>query len=243
SLVMQNIKTAFPNLSDKEAAAIGLASFRNFAMTGLEVFQSRYTDIAANIEAEGAEHLTAAVAQGNGVYILCCHLGNWEAMGAAINRRYAPTYVIVKKVGSPNVDRFVNEIREHNQFRVIIRRKKGDGARQILETIKRGDAVGFVMDQARPSEPKLPFFGVPAKTNTSFAALHQKRPAPIVAGYMIRTAFGRHKMFFLPALELPADPDPKKEILDRSVFFNSVVEYMVRQAPEHYFWLHNRWKN
>lgn len=243
ALVIRNIKTAFPELSDQAANAIGLASFRNFVMTGLEFFQSRTNDITANIEFENPEIYESALKKGQGIYILCCHLGNWEAMGAAMNRRFGPTYVVVKKVGSPNVDRFVNELREYNQFRIITRRKKGDGARQILEAINHGEAVGFVMDQARPSEPKLPFFGVPAKTNTSFAALLHKKPAPVVPSYMVRSSFGKHKIYFLPELDLPTHPDPKAENLVRSTYFNTIVEKMVRRSPETYFWLHNRWKS
>ena len=102
-------------------------------------------------------------------------MGNWEAMGAAW-ALVTPAHVLVKKVGSSSVDRFVSELRDRNGFLTVKRKKKGDGFSAIRDVLARGEIVGFVMDQARPGEPKLPFFGRPAKTNTSFAAIWRQDP-------------------------------------------------------------------
>ncbi|MCX6128205.1 MAG: lysophospholipid acyltransferase family protein, partial [Proteobacteria bacterium] len=117
-----------------------------------------------------------------------------------------------------------------------------DGMKGIREVLDRGEIVGFVIDQARPGEPRLPFFGTPAQTNTSFAAIWHRRQAPIVPGYMHRTAFGEHVLEFEKPLHLDVSKDRANDILQHSELFNTVVERAVRKYPEHYFWLHNRWK-
>ncbi len=241
-LVLNNLALAFPEKSEAERVAIGRASMKNFALTALEFFRSQGTDIAARIEIRGVEHARAALEQGSGIYILCFHLGNWEAMGAAVTRMIAPAYVLVKKVGGTSVDRFVSELREKNGFLTVKRRKKGDGYAAIKEILGRGEIVGFVMDQARPGEPKLPFFGRPAKTNTSLAAIRQRVPGPVVPSYILRTGPSQHVVEFFPELKLEESGDAGRDVLEHSTKFNAIVEACVRKAPEQYFWMHNRWK-
>ena len=98
------------------------------------------------------------------------------------------------------------------------------------------------MDQARPGEPKLPFFGHPAKTNTSFAAICRRFRAPIVPSFVLRQSFNRHVQYFLPEVSLEYTGDTDADILKQSTEFNAVVETCIRRCPEQYFWLHNRWK-
>ena len=191
-------------------------------------------------------NLKAAEKKGQGVYILCFHMGSWEAMGAAMSTHLVPTHVIVKKVGSESVNRFVSQTRLKNRFYFFERKKKGDAFRGILKVLKNKEAVGFAFDQARPGEPRLPFFGKPAKTNTSLAAIQLRAEAPIVPGYAIQHSPFKHKVYFLPevVLEQPSENMTTEElILERSKQFNKIVESVVRKHPEHYFWMHNRWKD
>jgi Kdo2-lipid IVA lauroyltransferase/acyltransferase len=243
SLMLRNIDTAFgTSKSAQEKEQIARESILNFILSIFETMISIRKPIADRIEVRGGEHLRAALAEGRGVYILCFHLGNWEAMGAKVTRAFKPAYVLVKKVGGQGTNRFVERLRFKNGFYWIRRDRKGDGMRGIREVLDRGEIVGFVIDQARPGEPRLPFFGTPAKTNTSFAAIWSRRPAPVVPGYMHRTAFGEHVMEFEPALNLTSSENRSDDILKHSEHFNRVVEGAVRKYPEHYFWLHNRWK-
>jgi KDO2-lipid IV(A) lauroyltransferase len=69
-----------------------------------------------------------------------------------------------------------------------------------------------------------------------------RQPAPIVPAVIRRTAFGHHTIRFLPQLELPNLPDRDEDILAKSLAFNKAVENIIRQAPDQYFWFHNRWK-
>lgn len=240
--VLNNLQIAFPDMSVQQRVRLGRLSLYHFVLTGLEFLRSARTDIAADIEVLGLEHMQQALAQGQGAYVLCFHLGNWEAMGSRYTRLIGPSYILVKKVGSGGVERFVNELREKNDFLWVKREKKGDGAKAIKDILGRGEVVGFVIDQSRPGEPKLPFFGHPAKTNTSLAALWHKYPAPIVPSYIIRKGASRHVLNILAPLSLVSSGDEAADILTHSTLFNSVVEECVRRHPEQYFWMHNRWK-
>lgn len=242
-LVLNNIATAMgPQISHREKVNIGYHSLFHFILTALEFLAERQGGLGDGVRFEGEEHLQAALKQGKGAYILCIHLGSWEAMCSAMTRRIKPSHVIVKKVGSEGTNRFILNLRQRNGFNSVARRKKGDGMKAIRQILGKGEVVGFVMDQARPGEPLLPFFGRPAKTNTSFAAIWQKAPAPIIPAFIKREAYGKHTLTFREELSVDqflSEPDP---VLAMSKYFNSVVESMILEAPEQYFWMHNRWK-
>jgi Kdo2-lipid IVA lauroyltransferase/acyltransferase len=242
-LIMKNLRIAFgKEKSEGELEAIGRASVYNFFLTIFEFLRSVKIDIARDVSIEGDEHIKGALAKGQGVYILCMHLGNWEAMGAAVSRQICPAYVLVKKVGGASVNRFVDELREKNKFYTVKRKSRGDGFRAIKDTLARGEIIGFVMDQARPGEPRVPFFGAPAKTNTSLAAIWRRAEAPIVPAYIERFGIGKHRVTFLPEVTLVKTADESADVLSHTQKFNEVVERCVTRRPEQYFWMHDRWK-
>ena len=221
---------------------IGYKSIFSFLHTEMEFLASRGGRLAEKVSFVGKEHLENALGKGSGAYVLCIHMGSWEAMGAAMTKEIETTNVVVKKVGGPKTDAYITWLRELNGFRIIKRKKKGDAFKGIKETISDNKIVGFVMDQARPGEPYLPFFGHPAKTNTSLAAILQRCPAPVIPGYCERFSDGKYRVEFLEPLELKSTGDSKLDIIENSKIFNFTVEKMIRKCPEQYFWLHNRWK-
>ncbi len=242
-LILNNLQIAFgKEKSAEELEKIGRESVYHFLCSLFEIMYSAKNKIHEDIQIIGKENLDRALAPQKGAYVICCHVGNWEAMGAAYTHSLTPAHVIVKKIGVPSVNRFIEETRDRIGFRYVKREKKGDAYRQIGQILGRNEIVGFVMDQARPGEPRLPFFGTPAKTNTSFAAIWRRTPAPIVPSFIVRRAFNKHTLYVWPEIAVTTTNDDKADILSHSQQFNNTVEAMIRQAPEQYFWMHNRWK-
>lgn len=242
-MMMRNLDIAFPDqYSRAEKTRIARASFSHFLQTLFEVLISAKYPIDADVEVIGGELLTDALAQEKGVFIVAMHMGNWEAMGAVITKRFRPAYTVVKKVGSDGLNKYVEERRLANGLYWIGRERTGDAVRQMFKILKKGDIVGFIMDQARPGEPRLPFFSQSAKTNTSLAAIWGRRPAPVLVASMHRKVFGKHVLTIQGPLTMRVSENPDDDILFNAQMFNQQVEANVRLHPEHYFWFHNRWK-
>jgi KDO2-lipid IV(A) lauroyltransferase len=242
-LILDNLNIAFPTeYSSKKKDEIGYESVISFIYTELEFLAARNGALSETVRFEGEDKLLEALRQGKGVYVLCIHIGSWEATGAAITRKIKPAHVIVKKVGGPRTDHFIRSLREKNGFLSIKREKRGDAFKAISDILSRGEIVGFVMDQARPGEPHLPFFGRPAKTNTSFSGIWKKRPAPIVPCWSIRTSPGQYTVGFGDEIIPVVTGDEKADHIHNSIEFNRIVETLIRKCPSQYFWLHNRWK-
>lgn len=242
-VILRNLDIAFGSeKTSHEKRRIGRKSVYHFVLTIIEFFRSPYHDIAANIEIRGRDQVDQALAKAKGAYVICFHIGSWEAHSPAVTRYIQPVHIVVKKVGGFAVNRFVETLRRHNRFLWIKRQRKGDAFRSMKEILARNEIVGFVFDQARPGEPRLDFFGKPAKTNTSFAAIRRQMPAPVLTSFARRVSLGRHIVEFGPELSFPETDDVAQDILDHSSMINQVVADVIRRYPEHYFWFHNRWK-
>lgn len=242
-IINSNLEKAFgEKYSIQERDRVGFKSLCSFIQTELELLGSRSGKLGDSVTIKGREHIDKAISDGKGAYILCLHLGSWEAMGSAMNRQIGPTHVIVKNVGGAKTDKYFRWIRKKNGFISVERKRKGDAFRAIKRVLGDNQLLGFVMDQSRPGEPKLPFFGHPAKTNTSLAAIWNRIPAPIIPGYCVRTGPGEYEVTFEPELEIIDTGDTKSDVIENSKLFNGVVEKIIAKKPDQYFWVHNRWK-
>lgn len=244
-IIIKNLRYAFGSeLSEKEIKSLSCRSFRENILTFLDFLGASNGELAKYVKIHNRECLEGIINNGNGGLVLCAHLGNWEALGAAINRYVHPVHIIVKKVGSESVNRFVVETRIRNRFIPIDRSSgMGSASRTIFRAIKKNELVGFVMDQSRPGEPKVDFFNHPAKTNTGLATIAIKTKAPVIPMYIKRTGMGRYDAFIEEPLQLPIVEDYSQSVLDYTLIFNKELEKMIRKCPEQYFWMHDRWKD
>lgn len=242
-LILKNLDIAFrEHYSATQKRHLAQQSYYHFILTLLEFLWSYRNDIAGDITLRNKHFIEDALKENKGVYIICLHVGNWEAMGAMLNRTLVPTYAIIKELKSQGANQFLHELRAKNRFLTISKRKKGEGFQKIKAALSRGEIVGLVMDQTRPDSPRLPFFSQSAKTNVSMAAIWRKVPAPIIPAFIHRTNACSHILEFLPQVQLTMSADKEKDIIDHSLIFNQVVEQIIKVKPEQYFWLHDRWK-
>lgn len=243
NLMLENIAIAFPEMDSAARTRTARTSLYNVCLTMIEFLASNRRNIIKDLTIKNPEYAHEILRRGQGMYAVVTHMSNWEALGSGLTRLVTPTHVIVKKVGGPSMNRRVEDLRAHNDFLIIKRKKKGDAYAAIRKALAENQIIGFVMDQSRPGEPKLPFFGVPAKTNTSLAAIWGKCPAPVVPAMIHRIPGTRRlEIEFFPEIPLEKSADESADILQHSVKFNAAVETIIRRHPDQYFWMHARWK-
>ena len=242
-MILKNLTIVFADIkSTREIEIMGKKCFENFILTTLEALRGVRKNFIEHVEFENREVLDTILKRGLGAFILTWHGANWEVLAAAVGANIRPSVVPVKKVGSDQVNRFVTRFREKYRVRSLISLYKGHTTKEIIKTLKANELVGFMQDQARPGEPRMPFFSMPAKTNTSLAAIWRKHNAPVVPAYVVRTAPNRHRIYFMHELKLVLTEDADYDIRENTLQFNKVLETGILLNPEQYFWLHNRWK-
>lgn len=116
---------------------------------------------------------------------------------------------------------------------------RGDSARPILKKLKHQEVVGILPDQ-NSDESYVPFFGKPCGTVLGPAVLHMRTGAPLLPAYCVRLAPGKYKTIVLEAIDLENRCDSPEELMTQ---VNAALESVIRQYPEQWLWMHDRWKN
>ena len=58
----------------------------------------------------------------------------------------------------------------------------------------------------------------------------------------MRAGQGQHRLVFSQEIPVRRTGDLQQDIVENTRVFTQVLESYVRRYPEHWFWLHRRWK-
>lgn len=243
-VVERQISAAFPELSFKQVAELARRSYEHLGRSAIETALLPGLGQAGVLrlvsEVENWEVVERAHAAGRGVVIVAGHLGNWELSAAYVAARGVPLDVIVRKMGNPLFDRYLNQTREQLGVNVV---HDAQAVRHTPRALREGRAVGFVADQGVRglASTFVPFFGRPAKTPRGAAVFALRFGAPVIFVAALRKPDGSYLVGFE---EIPVvDSGDRERDVDAVVLrFTQVLEKWVRRAPEQYFWQHRRWR-
>jgi KDO2-lipid IV(A) lauroyltransferase len=242
---LNNLRTAFGHeKSEKEIHTIGIRVFQNLAMTLVDWIHMKHFN-SGNIEKivnlNGViERSQELLKEGKGLIFISGHLGNWELMGTIYGMFGFTGGVIGKRI----------YYEKYNEMIVGVRREKGvptfyqdENPRELLRQLRKGGVIGIVADQnvEKLEGVTVDYFGKPSYTPVSPIRLAQVSQAPILVGALIRED-GRYKVVY--------DEEPlrvSREIGDVEVtklteVWSKKLEKLVRQYPEQWVWMHDRWK-
>ncbi len=242
-MTMENISMAL-GLQSGEAKKLSRCVFKHLGLTLVEMLRlPALTDrfIEEQIAVEGYENYLEAKAEGKGVLLLAAHLGNWELMGAAHCRKGEALHVVYKKPKNPYVDRFIYGLRKRSGIETIPHR---NAAKKIFAALKKGEDVGILLDQHTLAKEAMiiDFFGQPAATNYGLALIALKTGAPVVPIFLVRAKGGGYRCIYEKPIYLTKSEDLKKDRKRATITFTKIIEEKIREYPEQWFWLHDRWK-
>jgi len=241
----RNLKLALPELDAAAREQIVRGVFANLGRLLAEFCQLpklNAQNVSGLVIYDGYENFGNALALGKGVLFLTAHYGAWELCPYAHALYGHPLKFVVRPIDNPLVDQLVNRYRIGSGNQVI---EKRNSLKEILVTLKRGEAVGILIDQNTFREAGVfaPFFRVPACTTTSLATIAMRTGAAIVPGVLIWDEHLRkHRLRFEPAVSLVETGNPQEDILANTTRCNQVLEDLVRKHPDQWFWVHRRWK-
>lgn len=220
-------------------------SFRNLGQCLLEFLALNrliVDQINPMIRIEGEEYLKEAVSRGRGVILLTAHMGNWEIGGVAIAKRYGPLGVVAAPMYDPWVDATVIGIRKRWNIQTVLRADPR-APRQILSLLRQGGILGIFIDQnTRVEGLEVPFFGREAYTPSGPATLALRTGAAVIMGFMVRQSDRRHVFVIKKPIELSRTGNKEEDVRINTALFTSVVEEAVRENPDQWIWMHDRWK-
>ena len=239
-----NLRLAFPDWTDRERRRTLFGTFRGFGrmMADFASFpRLNRTNISELMVYEGFEHYARAQEQGRGVIFLTAHFGNWELSSFAHSMYGHTINFTVRPMDNPLLDEVITRYRCLSGGRPV---DKNDFARRALHALKRGEAVGVLMDTNMLAGEGIfvEFFGRLACTTSAPARLARKTGAALVLGLTLwDSKLGKYRLHFEPVDWIPA-ADPEEEIRTNTANFTRLIENCIRRHPDQWFWVHRRWK-
>ena len=243
-IVLHNLRRSFPEKDTNEIIKIAKGVYRHFAMVAAEFFNLPYINkenIHKWVEVEGLENAQAALAKGKGALSIVAHFGNWELLTIAIPMQIRPMYIVYRPLDNPVIDNMVEYVRTMQGNELI---PKGGSGKRIMELLKENQIIGILSDQnvAAYEGVFVDFFGRPACTGVGLAVMAMRSDAPVVPVFMARQKSGKYKLIIKPAIEAVCTDNYEADLQVNTQRFTKIVEEIVREYPEQWFWFHQRWK-
>jgi KDO2-lipid IV(A) lauroyltransferase len=242
-IALANLAIAFPKKSADECRVIARSMFQHFGRLLLELL--KYSSLPrdeqiALVDWEGEERVRLALAQGKGILFCTGHFGFWEQQALAHAIKFEPMAVMARPLDNPKLHDLLEDIRTSNSNEVVYRR---GAVRKALRLLGEGRGVGILIDQHMTSADAIhvDFFGRPAATTSTLAALALRTGAPVIPLFAFPLPGGRYRMIYEPPVEPPphASEDAVREFTQRCT---DVLEMYVRRNPELWLWMHRRWR-
>ncbi|HHS7963046.1 TPA: lysophospholipid acyltransferase family protein [Legionella pneumophila] len=118
--------------------------------------------------------------------------------------------------------------------------------KKINQALRNKELVLFTLDQHAKLENKsgiaVEFFGLHAGTYRSLAFFAHKHQTPVVpvSGYRLHN--GKHVIKFHPEIEWEFHVDKEQAIYRNTLRYNQMLEKLILEYPEQWWWVHRRWK-
>jgi KDO2-lipid IV(A) lauroyltransferase len=242
-VVVANLTAAFRGeKSDAEIRQIAHDNYRQFARTMMELLLfPRFSkdDLAVMVTFENLHLIEAAHKAGKGAVLVGAHFGNWELMGAALAQHYPVTFVVGQQQNT-RVDDLLNSFRTGKGIKLIPLKF---ALRGVMKSLKNNEFIAILADQdAHEHGAFVPFFGRLASTPKGPAMFALRAGCPLIMGNIVRT--GRNFKVIFDEIPRPASSgNDETDIENYTAAFTRILESYCRRYPDHWFWMHRRWKS
>lgn len=242
-VVLENLRMAFPDKDEKELSEIAVRSYQNFAKMVIDFMRFPVMDKKSFPELytfEGKKCFDWIRENGKGGVMVAGHFGSWELMGAALAQLGYPINFLVGEQHNKYVDDIMNANRELMDIKII---HMGVAVRGVIRALRNNEMVALLADQnAGRDGIFVNFFGRKASAHRGPAVFALKTRAPILFGSSIRLPNGKHKLIAELLTFDHLKGLTEENIREVTQAHISLLENAIRKYPDHWFWMHRRWK-
>jgi KDO2-lipid IV(A) lauroyltransferase len=236
---LTNLRLCFPDMPEKERKRLLFQHYQAMGMGLFEMAAGWYKPDGVNkgiSTVTGLEHLKAVEASGRGALLVTAHFTTLEIGGRILMEHYKPFGCLYRSPNQPVIAKEMTRIRSTKMKQVI----HFDQMNDLIRVLRGGEFVWYAPDQGKKMKYSevLPFFGVPAVTNTATGRIARMGKAAILPFVGYRKPDGSYQLDILPEMTHLPTKDPAADAIE----INHLIEDLVRKAPDQYFWLHKRFK-
>jgi len=240
AITRRNIELCFPDLSIEERDQLAQRHFEALGISLMEMGLGRWAsdeELCAMTTISGAEHIQRTLDEGHGVILLTAHFTTLELSGRVLRLHSPPFDAVFRRFRSDFTTEIMASGREVSARRVI---EKND-IKSMVRSLREGTPVWYAPDQSYSLKQSalLPFFGVPAMTNTATGVLAKLGKAKALPFFIRRLPQGGYELTVSP----PIENLPSGDAVEDTRKYVEVLEDQIRRCPEQYFWVHRKFKN
>jgi len=239
-LAMRNLAEAFPEWPKKKRRATTRAMFHHIGRIVFEMLWLPRLDAAMRdktTEVVGLEQFRTVMARGRGAIAITAHHGNWEWAAHCVASFGVDLTALQRERNEADINRFITALHSVHGIRTIDRGSTA-AAREMIQSLRRGGLLAFLIDQnIRAESAKVPFFGRPALTPLGPAKLAIRTETPVICIFTERRG-SKYILTFREPIEVTRDDDA----IALTAKITAAIEEQIRRAPEQWVWLHDRWR-
>lgn len=235
-----NMRLCFPGLDIQEREQLLAKHATSLGTMITELPSAWWTPgdkLRAICSVEGLHHLEEARAGDHGVLLLSVHFTTMDMAGRMLGLHVPRAAGHYRPHRNLAVEYAIHRARSRDLDRLIPRR----AIREAIQWLRDGGVMWYAPDQDYKAVDTefVSFFGQQASTITSTQKLARAGRAAVVPFWLDRLANGKgYTMHFGPAIS----DFPRGDRLADTQTVSDTVETIVRRAPEHYLWIHQRFK-
>ena len=243
NVTFENLKNAFPEKEETEIKKIAHGAYKQFSRMIFEYARFprfKNKEIIEKVKLENENVLKESQKRGKGAIIVSGHFGNWELMAASIALNGYPVSLLVGEQKNKQVDNLMNKFRQDKGMGII---KMGVAARGVIKALRENKIIALLSDQdAGKNGIFVDFFGRKASTPGGTAAFALKTGADVIFSITIRNGKCFHTVVLEKVDFNDIEADGKDAIAELTRRYTARLEFYAQKYPDHYFWMHKRWK-
>jgi len=195
---------------------------------------------AGNVEIVGAEQFLDIRGSGKPAIIFTAHTGNWEILPIASATHDLPITALFRQPNNRFLAKRVLKARTTQSGHLV---PSGVGAAwALVDVLENNGVVGLLADQAFKRGPHIEFLGRTATANPLAAKLARQFDCDIYPSRCVRLPDGKFRIELHEKIDVARTESGALDVVGTTENINRTIEGWVREYPEQWLWLHNRWK-
>lgn len=242
-----NLKLAFPEKSDDEIEQILRDMWGNMARTAAEyAFLDQIFDLnedepeKGRIEIAGNDNFLALRNLDGPAVCFTAHTANWEILPVGAAAHGLNITALFRPPNNKYLAAEVLKARETAMGHLVP--SKAGAAWALAGIMQEGGKVGILADQFFHKGDVVEFFGRETKANPLLSKLANNFDCPIYPARTIRLPNGRFRLSIEDPIKIPSDKNGKIDQQKLLQEVHNVMEKWIREYPEQWLWLHNKWR-
>jgi len=247
-----NISVVFGRkLDNKKRQILGRESCEHLAIYIFDLLKLDKIINAQNyrkfIEIRGSSNLMKSIKRGKGTVVVTGHFGNLYLLIYLCYLNIPPMAGVIRELNNPYLERLLSSILKGHG--VIIERP-GGAINNMQRLLLQNAITVTAADQKAGGSPRVgrhgivvDFFGIPSQTHITAPLLARRTGASIIPLFVIRKGPGRYRIEINEPLKLVCTANDVSDLKKNTRKLNQIYEDYIRKYPQHWFWLHRRWKD